>query len=98
MKLNFAKKAMNLELRIKQKTRLNNYCPNISMETMFMKTENSKTNEPHKFVFKLTQILGLRSSNKYVTLQNSPIYYTWKNIRRQYQNNKLKIMAPLWND
>ena len=68
------------------------------METMFIKTESSKTNEPHKFVFKLTQRLGLRSSNKYVDLQNLPIYYTWKNIRKQYQNNKLKIMAPLWND
>ena len=26
------------------------------------------------------------------------IYYTWKNIRQQYQNNKLKIIAPTWND
>ena len=30
------------------KTRLTNYCLNISMETIFMNTENSKTNEPHK--------------------------------------------------
>ena len=21
-------------------------------------------------------------------------YYTWKNVRQQYKNNKLKIMAP----
>ena len=27
-----------------------------------------------------------------------PIYYTWKNIRKQYKNNKLKIIAPTWND
>ena len=33
-----------------KKTRLKNYCPNISMETISMNTENSKTNEPHKFV------------------------------------------------
>ena len=26
------------------------------------------------------------------------IYYTWKNIRQQYKNNKLKIIAPTWND
>ena len=26
------------------------------------------------------------------------IYYTWKNIRQQYKNNKLKIIAPPWND
>ena len=22
----------------------------------------------------------------------------WKNIRQQYKNNKLKIIAPTWND
>ena len=26
------------------------------------------------------------------------IYYTWKNIRSQYNNNKFKISAPTWND
>ena len=26
------------------------------------------------------------------------IYYTWKNIRSQYNNNKFKIAAPTWND
>ena len=46
-----------------------NYCPNISMETIYMKTENSKSNEPHKFVLNLLQGLDLRSSNNYVTPQ-----------------------------
>ena len=31
----------------------NNYCPNLSMETIFMNRENSKTNEPHKFILNL---------------------------------------------
>ena len=26
------------------------------------------------------------------------IYYTWKNIRSEYNNNKFKISAPTWND
>ena len=26
------------------------------------------------------------------------IYYTWKNIRKQNKNNKVKIIAPTWND
>ena len=26
------------------------------------------------------------------------IYYTWKNIKRTYNNNKLKISAPTWSD
>ena len=73
-----------------------NKIKNISMETIFMK--NSKTNEPHKFVLNLSQRLDLRSSNKHVALQNLSIYYTWKNIRKQYKNNKLKIIAPTWND
>ena len=25
-------------------------------------------------------------------------YYPWKKIRKQYKNNKLKIVAPTWND
>ena len=67
------------------------------METMFMNTENSKTNEPHTFVLNLSQRLDLRSSIRHVALQNLFICYTWKNIRKQYKNNKLKIIAPTWN-
>ena len=63
-----------------------------------MNTENSKTNEPHKFVLNLSQRLDLRSSDKHVALQKLSIYYTWKNIRKKYKNNKLKIIAPTWND
>ena len=59
----------------KLKMRLNIYCPNISMETIFMNTENSKTNEPQKFVLNLSQRLNLRSSNKHVALQNLSVYY-----------------------
>ena len=68
------------------------------METIFMNTENSKTNEPHKFVFNLSQKLDLRRSNKHVALQNLSIYYMRKNVRKQHKNNKLKIIAPTWND
>ena len=25
-------------------------------------------------------------------------YYTWKNIKSAYNNNKFKISAPTWND
>ena len=51
------------------------------MKTILINTENRKTNEPHKFVLKLSQRLGLRSSNKDVALQNLSVYYSWKNIR-----------------
>ena len=26
------------------------------------------------------------------------IYYTWRNIKSPYNNNKCKISAPTWND
>ena len=41
----------------KLKMRLNNYCQNISMETIFMDTKKSKANEPHKFVLNVSQRL-----------------------------------------
>ena len=44
------------------------------METIFMNTGNSKTNEPHNFVLNLSQRLDLRSSDKHVALQNLSIY------------------------
>ena len=61
-----------------------------------MNTENSKTNQPQIFL-NFSQKLDLRSSNKHVALQNLSIFYTWKNIRKQYKNNKLKIVAPTQN-
>ena len=68
------------------------------MEAIIMNTENSKTSESHKFVLNLSQKLDLRSSDKHVALQNLPVYCTWKNVRKQYEKNKLKIIAPTWND
>ena len=63
------------------------------MKTIFINTENRKTNDPHKFVLNLSQRLDLKSSNKHVALQNLSFYYTWKNIRKQYKDNKRKIIA-----
>ena len=33
-----------------------------------------------------------------MALANLSIYYTWKNIRSEFNNNKFKILAPTWND
>ena len=60
------------ENKMKNK-KLHNYCLNISMETIFMNTENSRTKEPHKFVLSLSQRLGFRNSNNYVAPQNLSI-------------------------
>ena len=33
-----------------------------------------------------------------MALANLSIYYTWKNIKSPYNNNKFKISAPPWNE
>ena len=63
-----------------------------------MSTENSKTNEPHRFRLDLTYKLNLKNPNKIMALINLSIYYTWKNIKTEYNNNKFKISAPTWNE
>ena len=63
-----------------------------------MNSENSKTNERHKFRLSLSDKLNLKNPNKNIALGNLSIYYTWKNIKSAYNNNKYKISAPAWND
>ena len=33
-----------------------------------------------------------------MALANLSIYYTWKNVKSIYKNNKFKISAPTWNE
>ena len=68
------------------------------MDTIFMNSENSKTSEAHVLILKLTDKLDLRRGEKIIALSNLSIYYTWKNIKSSYNNNKFKISAPTWND
>ena len=68
------------------------------METIFMNTGNSKTSEPHRFKLDLTDKRNLKNPNKNMALANLSIYYTWKNIKSEYNNNKCKISATTWND
>ena len=63
-----------------------------------MNTENSKTNESHRFGLDLTDKLNLKNPKKNMALANLSIYYTWKNIKSEYNNNKFKISAPTWNE
>ena len=63
-----------------------------------MNSENNKTSEPHVLMLQLTDKLYLRRSEKNVALSNLSIYYTWKNIKSLYNNDKFKISAPTWND
>ena len=69
------------------------------MQTFFMNTENSKTKESNKFMYQFTDKPNLKTpNNKNIGSVNLSIYYTWKNIKSAYNNNKFKISAPTWND
>ena len=63
-----------------------------------MDTLNSKTNESNKFMYQFTDKLNLKNPNKNIALANLSVYYTWKNIKSEYNNNKFIINAPTWND
>ena len=68
------------------------------METFFMNNKNSKTNEPNRFKYDLIDKLDFKNPNKNMALGNLSIYYTWKNVKSTYNNNKFKISAPTWNE
>ena len=67
------------------------------MDKIFMNSENSRASEYHVLLLNLTDKIDLRSE-KTAALSNLSIYYTWKNIKSSYNNNKFKISAPTWNE
>ena len=68
------------------------------MDTIFMNSENSKTSDPYRQLLNLSDKINLKRSDKYVVLSNLSIYYSWKNIKKSYKNNKFKMSAPTWNE
>ena len=63
-----------------------------------MNSKNSETFDSHRLLLNFTNKINLKVSDKYVDLANLSIYYTWKNIKRSYKNNKFKISALTWNE
>ena len=63
-----------------------------------MNSENNKTPKLYVLTLNLTNKLDLRIGKKVTALSNLSVYYTWKNIKSSYNNNKFKISAPTWND
>ena len=64
------------------------------MDTIFMNSENRKSSETHVLKLNFTDKLDLRRSEESIALSNLSIYYTRKNIKSSYNNNKFKISAP----
>ena len=70
----------------------------LNIETIFMKNKNSKTSESCRFRLDLTDNPDLKDPKKNMSLANLSIYYTWKNIKSEYSNNKYKVFVPTSND
>ena len=63
-----------------------------------MNCKNSKTSKLHVLILNLTNKIDLRRGEKSIALSILSIYYTWKNIKKSYNNNKFKMSAPTWNE
>ena len=63
-----------------------------------MNSENGKTSKPYVSILNLTDKIDLRRGKKNIALSNLSIYYTWKNIKKSYNNNKFKMSARTWYD
>ena len=68
------------------------------MNTIFMNSKNSKPSDAYRLLLNLTDKIDLRRKDKYFALLNLSIYYTWKNIKKSYKNNKFEMTAPTWNE
>ena len=68
------------------------------MDTIFMNSENSITLQSNILILKFTNELDLRIGKNVIALSNLSIYYTWKNIKISYNNNKFIISASTWDD
>ena len=60
-----------------------------------MNTENSITNEPHRFRLSLVDKLNIKDSNKNMAPANLSIYYTWKNIKPAKVNLKFLLQLAM---
>ena len=63
-----------------------------------MNSKNSKTSDPDRLLLNFTDKIDLRKKDKYIALSNLSNYYTWKNIKKSYKNNKFQISGPTWNE
>ena len=68
------------------------------MDTLFMNSKNSKTSDLHRLLLNPADKIDLKRKDKYVAFSNLSIYYTRKNVKKLYKNNKFKISASTRND
>ena len=52
------------------------------MSIIFMNSKNSGTSDPHRLLLNIKDKIILNKSDKYVTLSNLSIFYTWENMKK----------------
>ena len=65
------------------------------MEAIFTNTENSKTNESHRFRLSLVDKLNLKNPNQNIALGNLKVYYTTKTLNQHTTTINLKFLLQL---
>ena len=68
------------------------------MDTLFMNSKNSKTSDLHRLLLNPAYKIDLKRKDKDVAFSDLSIYYTRKNVKKLYKNNKFKISASTRND
>ena len=63
------------------------------MDTIFINAEYIKTSKPHVSILNLVDKIDLRRAEVSVALLNRIIYYSWKNIKSSFNNNRFKNIS-----
>ena len=67
------------------------------MDTIFTKSEKSKTCGFYRLLLNFSDKINLKRSSNYVALFDLSIYYSQENVKKSQKNNKLKASAPTWS-
>ena len=68
------------------------------VETIFMNTESSKSNEAYRLKLHLSDRTDLKNPKKNVVFLYRSILYPWKSIKNVYNKKTFKISASKWSD
>ena len=68
------------------------------MNIIFMNSKNSETSDPQRLLLNPIDKIDLSRKDTYILVSNLSIYYTWKNIKKSYKNNKYQTSAPKLNE
>lgn len=61
------------------------------MSTIFINSQNSKTSDAHRLRINLMDKIYSQKVDNRVVSSNLRMYYTGKNVKTSYRNNKFKI-------